>query len=224
MHISVYIIMILASLLSACAAVWYQQSYIDEKLLPPADAFKRNKILFGCSVVLCTGITVTLLILWGRRAVPAYAAVQNLLLWYGVWCAAITDFRVKKIPNTIVLMALGVRCIGILWEILAEKKSIAETLIFGLIGMAFGFFFFLICGLISKGGIGGGDMKLFAAIGLYFGLVGLLQIMIYSMLLSAVVSICLLLSRKAKMKSTVPMAPFILIGLTVYYIFLSNLE
>ncbi len=224
MHISVYIIMILAALLCSCAAVWYQQSYIDEKLLPPADAFKRNKLLLCCSAVLCAGITVTLLILWGKRAVPASAAVQNLLLWYGVWCAAITDFRVKKIPNAVVLTVLGVRCIGILWEILAEKKSIAETLIFGLIGMAFGFFFFLICGAISKGGIGGGDMKLFAAIGLYFGLVGLLQIMIYLMLLSAVVSICLLVTRRAKMKSTMPMAPFVLIGLTVYYIFLSNLE
>ena len=224
MHISVYIIMILAALLFACADVWYQQSYIDEKLLPPLDAFKRNKLLLGCSAVLCAGITVTLLILWGKRAVPVYAAVQNLLLWFGVWCAAITDFRVKKIPNAVTLTVLGVRCIGILWEILAEKKSIAETLIFGLIGMAFGFFFFLICGLISKGGIGGGDMKLFAVIGLYFGLVGLLQIMIYSLLLSAVVSIFLLAVRKAKMKSTMPMAPFIIIGLTVYFIFLSNLE
>ena len=64
----------------------------------------------------------------------------------------------------------------------------------------------------------------FAVIGLYFGLVGLLQIMIYSLLLSAVVSIFLLAVRKAKMKSTMPMAPFIIIGLTVYFIFLSNLE
>ncbi len=93
-----------------------------------------------------------------------------------------------------------------------------EIVVFSLVGMALGGGFILVCMLFSKGGIGGGDMKLYAVIGFCFGLIGVIQVMIYSMLLSAVFCIGLLIFRKAKMRSTVPMAPFILAGLTVFYL------
>ena len=78
----------------------------------------------------------------------------------------------------------------------------------------------LICMLFSKGGVGAGDVKLIAIIGFYYGLVGVLSILMVTLVFAAVVSACMLLSKKAKMKSTLPMAPFIFLGLSIHNIIL----
>ena len=150
--------------------------------------------------------------------------IQDLLLWEGTFCLMLTDVRVKKIPNAVTLLLLLIRCVFLAWDILIEHADAKFEILHSLFGMFVGGTFILVCMMVSKGGIGAGDLKLFAVIGLYFGFQGLFQIMLYSLLLSSVWSIGLLLFRKAKLKSTLPMAPFILAGLTVYYIFLSNVE
>ena len=78
----------------------------------------------------------------------------------------------------------------------------------------------LICRLISKGGMGAGDIKLFAVLGFFLKIPDVMHVMILSIMLSAVTGLFMLIFRKAKMRSTIPMAPFILAGLTVYFIFI----
>lgn len=150
--------------------------------------------------------------------------IQNLLLWEGLVCLAVTDIKVKKIPNAVSLLLLVIRCIFLAWGILVEHDDPKRILLSSVLGLLFGGGFILVCMIISKGGIGAGDLKLFAVIGLYFGLAGLIQIMVYSLLFSAIWAIGMLLSHKAKMKSTIPMGPFILAGTTVYYILMTDLE
>ena len=76
----------------------------------------------------------------------------------------------------------------------------------------------LICMLLSRGGVGAGDVKLIAAIGLYYGLAGVLSILMVTLIFAAIFSIVMLATKKAKMKSTLPMAPFIFIGLSIHNI------
>ena len=130
------------------------------------------------------------------------------------------DYQVKKIPNKLLLVLLAVRIVFLVLTFFERPEDFTAILVSSLIGMAVGAFIILVVLLLSKGQVGAGDLKLFAVIGFFYGLYGLIQIMMYSLFLSAIFAIVLLLSGKAKMKSTMPMAPFVFFGLTFYFVLL----
>lgn len=224
MRYVLWTVLILTAPLLAAAAVWYQKAYIDSAKPKLGEALKAHKKLFVVLSLAYIAMAVFLLAMQDIKQMHTDILIQNLLLWDGVVLLAVTDYKVKKIPNAVTLLLLLLRCFFMAWGIIVHHDSIKTTILYSLVGMLFGGGFILICMIISKGGIGAGDLKIFAVIGLYFGLPGLIQIMVYSLLLSALWAIGLLLTKKAKMKSTLPMAPFILTGLTVYYILMTDLE
>lgn len=224
MRYVLWTVLILTAPLLAAAAVWYQKAYIDSAKPKLGEALKAHKKLFVVQSLAYIAMAVFLLAMQDIKQMHTDILIQNLLLWDGVVLLAVTDYKVKKIPNAVTLLLLLLRCFFMAWGIIVHHDSIKTTILYSLVGMLFGGGFILICMIISKGGIGAGDLKIFAVIGLYFGLPGLIQIMVYSLLLSALWAIGLLLTKKAKMKSTLPMAPFILTGLTVYYILMTDLE
>lgn len=224
MRYVLWTVLILTAPLLAAAAVWYQKAYIDSAKPKIGEALKVHKKMFIILSLLYAGMAVFLLAMQDKKQLHTDILIQNLLLWDGVACMSITDIKKKKIPNALSLLLLVIRCFFIAWGILINHDDPKHVILSSLVGMLFGGAFIFVCMIISKGGIGAGDLKLFAVIGLYFGLPGLIQIMVYSLVLSAIWAIGLLCSHKAKMKSTLPMAPFILAGLTVYYILLTDLE
>ena len=60
--------------------------------------------------------------------------------------------------------------------------------------------------------MGMGDVKLMAALGLFFGSSNILAISIISFLLGAIISIILILSKKRKIDDYIPFGPFIVIA------------
>ncbi len=224
MRYVLWAVLILAAPVLAALSVWYQKAYIDNAKPKLMDALKTHKKMYALITLLYLGMTGFLLATQDSKQLHTDLLIQNLLLWEGLVCLAVTDMRVKKIPNTVTLLLLIVRCAFMAYGVLVKQDDLMNTLLASLIGLLFGGGFILICMLLSRGGIGAGDLKIFAVIGLYFGLLGVMQIMIYALFFSAIWAIGLLISKKAKMKSTLPMAPFILAGLTVYYILLTNLE
>lgn len=217
-------VLILTAPLLAAAAVWYQKAYIDSAKPKLGEALKAHKKLYVVMTIAYIGMAVFLLLTKDQKKLHTDLLIQNLLLWDGLACVTITDIKQKKIPNTVTIALLLIRVFFMAWGILVHHDSVQTVLLSSLIGMLFGGGFIFVCMVITKGGIGAGDLKLFAVIGLYFGLMGLIQIMLYSLLLSAICAIGLLISRKKGMKSTIPMAPFILAGLTFYYILLTDME
>ena len=73
-------------------------------------------------------------------------------------------------------------------------------------------FILLIIALIVKSALGMGDVKMFLVIGLLYGLVDTYSILLFSIIVMAIVSIILLLIKKATRKTAIPMAPFTAIG------------
>jgi leader peptidase (prepilin peptidase)/N-methyltransferase len=87
-----------------------------------------------------------------------------------------------------------------------------------LIGMiAFGVVFFLIA-LLSRGGMGGGDVKLVAVIGAFVGPMNALLVFILSSLAGGIWAIGLLLFRQAGRKTEIRFGPFL--ALAAYVVFL----
>jgi Flp pilus assembly protein protease CpaA len=62
---------------------------------------------------------------------------------------------------------------------------------------------------LITGGIGGGDVKLIAPLGLIFGIIPTLYLICYSFIVAGAVSIILMITKKAKMGTEIALAPYI---------------
>lgn len=102
--------------------------------------------------------------------------------------ALFTDIRWMKIPNWITLPALVA---GISLQVI---MSGLHGLLLSLCGAGSGFLLLLIMYFI--GAVGAGDVKLFAGIGAWTGVLFSLQVIVYSVLLGAVVGWIMILFRR----------------------------
>lgn len=125
----------------------------------------------------------------------------------------LTDLKEMFIPDRVIIPAL---IIGILIKLLLLPHQLVPSVISGfLIGL-----FFLILVVITKGqGMGGGDIKLGAFIGLSLGFPsGFLAIML-GFLTGAIFGILAIMRGKKGFKDTVPFGPFLVLGslITIFW-------
>jgi leader peptidase (prepilin peptidase) / N-methyltransferase len=85
-----------------------------------------------------------------------------------------------------------------------------------LFGLMIGGAIFYLIALVSKGGMGGGDIKLIAMIGAFLGLQGGLFTIFASALLGSVVGLMLMLLGKRGRKDRVPFGPFLSFGAILF--------
>ena len=74
--------------------------------------------------------------------------------------------------------------------------------------------------MYRRDAVGGGDIKLFAALGLVLGLKGVLLVFMMSALLSGAHMVLLLARKKIKRKDTIPMVPYIAVSAGIYLVFI----
>ncbi len=84
-----------------------------------------------------------------------------------------------------------------------------------LIGMVVGGGIFYIIAVVSRGGMGGGDIKLIAMIGAFLGWKAVLLTIFVGSLLGAVVGIGLMVFKGMKRKTPIPFGPFLVAGAMV---------
>lgn len=192
---------------------------------PTSDAVSTEKIykcyrkesIFLCIVAVCYLLWYAFTLTLARNTwIRVLNNVQNQIYWCIVFLIAAIDFKVKKIPNLLVLTLLLLRIMYVVVALVAGVQGWKEILIPSLVGFLCAIVFMGICYFFARGGVGAGDLKLYAVLGFCYGLVGLVAIMLYSLLASVIVGISLLVTKKAKLKTAIPMAPFIIFGLTIY--------
>jgi leader peptidase (prepilin peptidase)/N-methyltransferase len=130
-------------------------------------------------------------------ALPAFL----FLAVVGVQLARI-DVALHLLPNPLVLALLAGGFLLLLAPGLIDKQT--DELLRALLGAVVLFLGYLILGLISPGGIGMGDVKLAAPVGLYLGYLGWSQLLyggLLGFILNGVVTI-LILSKKARNQAT----------------------
>jgi leader peptidase (prepilin peptidase) / N-methyltransferase len=87
-----------------------------------------------------------------------------------------------------------------------------------ILGMVTGFLLLLIVAVVSKGGMGFGDVKLYALLGFVLGFKLVLLSFFFSTLFGAVIGGFALLFKIVKRRQPIPFGPFIAAGtLTAYY-------
>jgi leader peptidase (prepilin peptidase)/N-methyltransferase len=129
-------------------------------------------------------------------ALPAFLFLAVL----GVQLARI-DVALHLLPNPLVLMLLTGGFLLFMMPGLLDKQT--DDLLRAALGAIILFVGYLILGLISPGGIGMGDVKLAAPVGLYLGYLGWSQLLyggLLGFLLNGVVAV-VLLSRQGRNKA-----------------------
>ena len=133
--------------------------------------------------------------------------------------AFVLDMVFMIIPDTSVLLIFS--C-GIVKNIVAFSKNGMVSSILGLIvgGLTFWIINYICEKITKKAGFGMGDIKLLSSLGLFFGLKGIIVVMLLSVGISAIFSIIFLVIKAIRKKEGeyIPFGPFIVISSFLVYI------
>lgn len=121
---------------------------------------------------------------------------------------ALIDFREKILPNEINLA-------GAVLAVLLQLLAPTETWQSILIGLAAGGGSLLLLALVYPAGMGMGDVKLAAVLGLFFGWPFIIVSLFLAFLFAAVITLPLLLMKIVSRKDPIPFGPFIALGAIV---------
>lgn len=173
----------------------------------------KNKMIY----IICAAILSIAAILFINMAVhmTVIEGIKVLILVTMIFAVAIIDYKVKKIPNIMLIVMLVMRLAIYVFEFILYKTSALDIVKDDLLGVLIVGGFFLIIGLAIKNSVGMGDIKLFAIIGLYQGFSNAFSTVFFALVVSSVISIILLISRKKHRKDTIPFAPCVFIGMII---------
>lgn len=138
--------------------------------------------------------------------------VHLALTGVGVWLLAI-DARTHRLPNRIVLPTLAALLALVGIDALAMRSS--TSLMSALIGMLILGGFYVVLRASSRGGIGGGDVKLAAVIGLLLGWHGWQALAVgaaSAFVLGALYALALMALRRANRSTRIAFGPWMIIG------------
>lgn len=162
-----------------------------------------------------SGLIVLMLLLWLLKRTEWDGVVlllREVLLIFG-FEAALSDLREKRVPNRLVFAMLCAWLLIIFPQLFLQTERTLYLLLLGGIGSLVSGGLFLLVYCISRKGLGGGDVKLMSAAGLYLGYDGVLTALLYGSVLSAAAALALIAGKKMTAKDTIPMVPFLYVGI-----------
>ncbi len=137
---------------------------------------------------------------------PAVVFISLLII------VAVTDIHFMLIPNRILIFFL---------PFLAAARLISplDSWYASLLGAAAGFLFLAVIAAITHGGVGGGDIKLFAVIGFVLGVKMLAAAFFFSVLIGALYGAAAVLTGRLAKRQPLPFAPAIAAGSILAYLY-----
>lgn len=145
-----------------------------------------------------------------------WITLQGFILVSTLLVVSFIDMDHRIIPNKIVLFLM---IVSIPLNFLVSNLTWLEMLWGFLVGGGL----LLVIALLSRGGMGGGDIKLMAALGLYLGWQQILMAIFIASLIGSIVGIFLMLFFGKGRKTAIPFGPFLAIGTLVCYLWSDQL-
>lgn len=149
-----------------------------------------------------------------QDAVAGAIELVAFLVLTGVSIAlALIDLDTKRLPNVIVVPSLlaGILLLGVAALVRGDLTALAGAAI----GGAGLFVLYLALAVFSRGGMGMGDVKLAAVLGLYLGFLGWGNLLVgafAAFVFGGVFGLALMLIRRAGRKSQIPFGPWMIAG------------
>jgi len=205
---------------SHCEACGYKLGFWD--LIPIVSYLvlrgrcRSCKAKIPATVIIVEIVTAVLFLLFWLY----YGLTLDLLyaLIYGSFFVIIffVDLKHYLVLNKVIYPAI---VIALIIAIATQYSDIEVPLLGGLIGSGFLF----IVAVISKGGMGMGDIKLGAFIGIIVGYPNAVVFLFVSIILGGVVAIGLVTGKKKGRKESVPFAPFLVMGGIIAMLYGTNI-
>lgn len=161
-------------------------------------------------VELLNGILYTIIFFLSGASIDSifYSLIVSILV-----IISFIDYYHQIIPDSLVVILIMLTiCYKFTVFILCKTPF---DLINSILALIIGGGLFLIIALVSKGGMGGGDIKLISILGFILGLKKILLNILLSFIIGAVFSIFLLLLKKKGKKDAIPFGPFINIAFVI---------
>lgn len=136
-------------------------------------------------------------------------SIRNELVFVWLLIIAVIDWKEQIIPKKLTTAGLLVWVIFVILAVVVGKASIVHVLLFSFGGLLLGGGLFVLCRLLSKGGVGMGDIRMFSVLGLLYGMEYTFSIVFFSVLLMSVYGIAGLIMKKKGIKDRVAMGPFV---------------
>lgn len=210
---------IVSLLICAAACVWGSTYVFGYLKRGDKELCKKHKLLISVGgAVIFAAVAVLFPLLISGADMPQAAIFRAMILIYFLYFIAIIDFRLKVIPNPVLLIMLCVMVPCYLAELLLDPGGIKLSITTGLLGGAVCFVIFLVGKLISRKGMGMGDIKLAAVMGLYLGIDSALGCLLWATVFGAVTGGCLMIAKKVNSKTKIAMAPFFFAGVLMGHI------
>ena len=165
---------------------------------------------------------------WSRVAVEVFSALLFAYLWqrFGPswrlllltsYCSfllliAVIDLRYQLVLNVLIYPAAAA---AMLLRFVYPGGDALTTLLGGAVGLIF----FALVALLRRGGMGAGDVKLAALIGLMVGFPQVVWALTLGILAGGVAALFLLLTQLKELKSYMPYAPFLCLGAAITLVY-----
>ncbi len=137
---------------------------------------------------------------------------------YFIWVCALVvvtfiDIDHQIIPDRISISGILIGLVVIYWLPVSYKEALIGLVLGGgiLMGVVYGYFF-----ITGKQGMGGGDVKLLAMIGVFIGWKGVLFTILISSAIGSVVGLTWIVLTHKDTRSPIPFGPFLSLGAIIY--------
>ncbi len=208
-----YFLSAAAAVLSGAVGCVYTFKRLGEEKEVPK---KEKNVVIILTAVIFAAVSMLFPMLIPESEMRITAVFRIMILLYALFFIAVIDHKTMTIPNKILLAMLCAVIVTFIAE--AFMGNVYNSVINSLLGSAVCFVIFFIGKLISKNGMGMGDIKLAAVIGLYLGIDRALGAILWSLIAAAAVGVILMVSKKAKAKSKISMGPFFFAGTLISHV------
>lgn len=144
--------------------------------------------------------------------------IFNLCLSVFLTILAAVDLEYKRVPNRVLLVMLTVYALAAGIYIITDISNGLAFVFVSAAGSLFAGIAFLLCYIISRRQLGGGDVKLAFLLGLYLGGGRIFGAIIYGILCCFVYSVVQLCRRRLGLRDGVPLVPFLYLGTLIIFI------
>lgn len=126
-------------------------------------------------------------------------------------------------PSMVVALLLALLPQSWLSQVTWLTRVIEPGIASAALGGGIGFAIFLLIAIVSRGGMGWGDVKLAALIGLATGFPLVFVAIIMGAILGGIVAVALVIAKKRKRRETIPFGPFLALAAMVTLLWGSNI-
>lgn len=161
---------------------------------------------------------VAWLLAYLKFGISFYTALL-LVLFSVLIVMSMIDYDIKEIPNSIIIVIMVLGVIGFFIDPKVTNILWWEKLI-GLVAMSS---LFLAIAIITRGGIGGGDIRILYSLGLFAGYKFVTLGTMIGVIIGAIAGLGLMFFRKTSRKAEMPLGPALSIGISIAILYGNDL-